>query len=147
MRPLSPEEELQYLREIYGADKTERLFALLTDSFNTLHARAQLLLSLITICLTITGFSGPKIADSGLGARLLIAVGLTFVLLSALFLLLGPLRVRWVTRYRAETLDQTLIELLRRRNRRTRIYLQAMFLLLIGLSAYVASVVCYLLHG
>lgn len=90
---LSPAEELEYLKTIYGENQAEKLFAQLTDSFNVIQNRAQMLLSLITITLTITGFSGPKIAESSLFARLSIAFGLAFVLLSALILMAGPLRL------------------------------------------------------
>ena len=72
---LDPTEELEYLKTIYGDNQAEKLFTLLTDSFNVIQNRAQMLLSLITITLTITGFSGPKIAESSLFARLSSAFG------------------------------------------------------------------------
>lgn len=142
---LTPEKELLFLREIHGPNSDEKLFASLMDAFNVLHNRAQLLLSLITICLTITGFSGPSIAASSAFSRIFIAVGLSFVLASALVLLTGPLNLRWVTRHSSGNMDTTLIALLQRRNSQTTRFHLASALLVIGLVGYVISVVGFLL--
>jgi hypothetical protein len=144
---LDPNEELEYLKTIYGDNQAEKLFSLLTDSFNVIQNRAQMLLSLITITLTITGFSGAKIAESSLFARLSIAFGLGFVLLSALILMAGPLRLNWCTRSRSKSLDQSLIKLIEQRNFRTERYHQASIALVIGLIGYVSSVISFLILG
>jgi len=144
---LTPAEELEYLKSIYVENQAEKLFAQLTDSFNVIQNRAQMLLSLITITLTITGFSGAKIAESSLFARLSIAFGLGFVLLSALILMAGPLRLNWCTRSRSKSLDQSLIKLIEQRNFRTERYHQASIALVIGLIGYVSSVISFLILG
>ena len=144
---LTPAEELEYLKTIYGENQAEKLFAQLTDSFNVIQNRAQMLLSLITITLTITGFSGAKITESSLFARLSIAFGLGFVLLSALILMAGPLRLNWCTRSRSKSLDQSLIKLIEQRNFRTERYHQASIALVIGLIGYVSSVISFLILG
>ncbi len=144
---LTPGEELEYLKTIYGENQAEKLFSLLTDSFNVIQNRAQMLLSLITITLTITGFSGAKIAESSLVARISIAFGLVFVLLSALILMAGPLRLNWCTRSRSKSLDQSLIKLIEQRNFRTERYHQASVALVIGLIGYVTSVISFLILG
>lgn len=144
---LDPAEELDYLKTIYRENQAEKLFAQLTDSFNVIQNRAQMLLSLITITLTITGFSGAKIAESSLFARLSIAFGLAFVLLSALILMAGPLRLNWCTRSRSKSLDQSLIKLIEQRNFRTERYHQASVALVVGLIGYVASVISFLILG
>lgn len=144
---LTPAEELEYLKEIYGGDQDGKLFSTITDSFNVLQNRAQMLLSLITITLTITGFSGPSIAQTGVLARVSIAVGLAFVLLSALVLMAGPLRLNWGTRSRMGDVDHSLIALIRQRNLRTRRYHLASISLVVGLIGYVTSVITFLLSG
>jgi hypothetical protein len=144
---LTPAEELEYLKTIYGDNQAEKLFTLLTDSFNVIQNRAQMLLSLITITLTITGFSGPRIAESSLFARLSIAIGLGFVLLSALILMAGPLRLNWCTRSRSKSLDQSLIKLIEQRNFRTERYHLASIALVVGLIGYVTSVISFLILG
>ena len=144
---LSPSEELGYLKTIYGEDKPEKLYSVLTDSFNVLQNRAQMLLSLVTITLTITGFSGPKIAESSTLARFSIAFGISFVLLSALMMISGPLRLSWCTRTRFRDIDQSLIRLIDQRNFRTRRYHTAAKVLIIGLMGYVISVISFLITG
>jgi uncharacterized Tic20 family protein len=106
-----------------------------------------MLLGLVTICLTITGFSGPKVAESGPWSRFFVFVGVIAVLLSALFVLCGPLQIRWMTQYREDALDATLVQLLRRRNHRTALYHLAVTCLLIGLTGYVLSFAAFLLKG
>ncbi|MBC8505706.1 MAG: hypothetical protein ISR58_18960 [Anaerolineales bacterium] len=144
---LAPSDELDHLKAIYGKDKPDRLYGVLTDSFNVLQNRAQMLLSLVTITLTITGFSGPKIAESSPLARFSIAFGLAFVLLSALIMISGPLRLSWCTRTRAGDIDQSIIKLIDQRNFRTKRYIRASLFLVIGLTGYVFSVISFLITG
>ena len=96
LQKLSPEEELEFLKEIHGGTDYGKLFQELKESFSLLQTRAQMLLGLATICLTITGFSGPRMAASNVWSRFFIGFGLTFVLLSVMALVSGPLRLRWI---------------------------------------------------
>ena len=144
LKNLSAREEFAYLQEIHGDENYAKLFAVLVKHFDVLQSRAQLLLSLITICLTITGFSGPKIAESGTIAKVCIGYGLAFVLISALLLLLGPLQLRWGTQRRAGSIEDSLIHLIKKRNARSRKYHWASTFLIFGLTGYVGSVLGYL---
>jgi len=147
LRKLTPEEELEFLKEIHGADDCSKLFATLKDAFALLQTRAQMLLGLATICLTITGFSGPRMAQSNVYSRFLIGFGLIFVMLSVMVLAAGPLRLRWMTAWKAGDVDETLIEHLRQRNLRTRFYRVALVLLMVGLTGYLLSLIFYLFNG
>lgn len=144
---LSPQEELFNLRQFILDSNNNLLFSRLTDTLNQLQNRAQMLLSLITITLTISGFSGPQIARSDALARYSIIAGITFVLLSAIILLSGPLRLTWVTKIKWENDDQVLIRLIKIRNKRTKRFYLASVLLVIGLFSYVTSVITYLSIG
>lgn len=144
---LTPDQELDFLKQIYGSERPDKLIEILTNSFNVLQNRAQMLLSLITITLTITGFSGPRIAESSLVARISIAFGLAFVLISALILMAGPLRINWCTRSKSVDIDQTLVKLIVQRNTRTDRYHLASITLVIGLIGYVSSVISFLISG
>ena len=115
--------------------------------FDVIQARSQLLLTLATLALTITGFSGPKIAQTNLFARYSMALGIVFVLSAVVILLLGGLRIRWTTQFLGDDARETLIRIIRYRNHKTRLYFVELGLLVIGLTAYVASVVTYLLYG
>ena len=144
LRMLAPSEELAYLKEIHGDDKS-RLFSVLIGHLEVLQSRAQMLLSLIAICLTITGFSGPQIAQSGAAAQTLLGVGLSFVLSAALLLVMGPLQLRWGTQRRAESVDESLVALIERRNSRTKRYHIASVVLVIGLSGYMGSLLTFMM--
>ena len=144
--PQSPDKELDYLLEIHGDGNYSKVFDVLVKQFDVLQARAQLLLGLVTISLTITGFSGPKIAASSTFSKISIAYGLAFILVSAVMILMGPLQLRWGTRRCMETIRESLIHLIVRRNERTTKYHLASTCLIIGLSGYVGSVLGYLLQ-
>lgn len=144
-RKLNPVEELAYLKEIFG-DSHEKILRVITSSFDVLQVRSQLMLSLVTVVLTITGFSGPTIAASGTFSKICIGYGLSLVLVAAILILAGPLQLRWATQWRGDTLDESLINLLRRRNARTLKYHVAFGFLVSGLTGYVGSVIGFLLH-
>lgn len=142
-RKLQPSEELAYLKELYGEDRA-KILAWITNAYDVLQQRSSLLLSLVAVVLTITGFSGPTIAASGFFSKICIGYGLSFVLVSAIMVLAGPLQLRWATQWRSETLDDSLVQLIARRNARTRKYHLSFALLCIGLTGYVGSVIGYL---
>lgn len=144
MKKLSPSEELEFLKEIHGPDHYIGLFATIREAFTILQTRSQMLLGLATICLTITGFSGPRMAQSNGISRFFIGFGLSFVLASIIAVVAGPLRFRWITAWKAGTLDETLIENIMRRDQKTRLYRLATTLLMIGLSGYLLSLIVYL---
>ena len=143
----TPADELDHINEIYGKDSVDRIYKLLTETFNVLQSRSQMLLSLITITLTISGFSGPQIAKSSLLSRFSITFGLFFVLLSALILMTGPLQLKWSTQIKTPDVQQSLITLIEVRNFRTRRYHLAAVCLIIGLIGYVTSLVGFLITG
>lgn len=144
MRALTPDEEWQFWQELYTSEAAVKALENLKDSYTTLQVRSQILLGLITICLTITGFSGIRIAADSPLARLLMLVGILGVLISAVILFLGPLQVRWLTQTRADTIPQTIVALIRRRNTRTVQYHAAVVCLLIGLTGYVLSITAFM---
>ena len=71
---------------------------------NTIYTRAQVLLSLAGMVVTVTGFSGRLIAGSSTLAQCFLVAGLFVSLSSAIWVFLRVMRVRWVTVF----LDQTL---------------------------------------
>ena len=144
MKKLTPQEEFSNLLTIVEDESKEKILSNLKDSFNTLYTRSQVLFSLTTICLTITGFIGPKIASSGLSAKIFIIVGLIFVIMSTVILFTGPLYIQWLSQFKAETFDQTVIFQIKRRNNRTIKYRLAKLFLAIGLTGYFISVISYL---
>ena len=146
-RPIHHEEARHLLmlgRDLGGGLK------LLMQQFNVLQTRAQLLLTVSTLALTITGFSGPRIAAAGAFQRYAMAGGLAFVLASMLLILGGSLRIRWVTQFRLPdgADDEALLaQIVCYRDRKARLFFIELCLLLAGLSAYIAAVIGYFLFG
>lgn len=156
---MSADSEIEHPRATHH-EEARRLLALgggprgaldlLVAQFGVLQTRSQVLLTVSTLALTITGFSGPRIAQSGDFSRLAMAVGLVLVLGSMLLIIGGSLRIRWVTQFRAPPGggDEELVaQILCYRDRKTRLFGWELGLLLAGLAAYVAAVVVYFLRG
>jgi len=130
-----------------GPESLGKSMEFLRHHFNVIQARSQLLLTISTLALTITGFSGPKIAQTNDFARYSMAIGIGFVLAGMVFLLLGGLRIRWTTQLFEDTAEQTLVRIITHRNSKTKFYFLQLTLLVIGLTAYVAAVITYLMNG
>lgn len=138
--------EADRLRILYPGDTGfTKILDVIRHQFDVIQARSQLLLTVGTLALTITGFSGPAIARSGVFARYSMAVGIVFVLAAIVVLLTGGLRIHWITQFQSTDHRQILIDIIRYRDRKTKLYMLELTLLVIGLSFYVASVVAYLM--
>lgn len=143
--PLDPEHEAAAILAMYQGDLAKAL-DVLARQFTVMQTRSQLLLTLATITLTITGFSGPRIAASGLAARWCMGLGLVLVLAGVLVLLVG-LRIRWSTQFAGCDPQSVVTHALRYRNAKMRGYLGQMALIGAGIAFYVASVIAYLVTG
>lgn len=140
-------EEAAHMLELHGgSDRLGACLQTLSSQFMVIQGRSQLLLTLATIMLTITGFSGPRIADSGQFARYGLSIGLVFVL-GAVIVILMTLRIRWLTQFQGEDPESTLIRILEYRNGKSRWFTINLILLVVGLTCYVAAVIAYLLSG
>jgi hypothetical protein len=138
------EHEARHLLQLYGNDLT-RCLEVLTSQFGVLQTRTQLLLTLATLTLTITGFSGPRIAASGAVARWGLVLGLAIVLVSVVLILVGSLRIRWMTQLVVD--EASLATAIAYRDRKTRLYQSQLALLVVGLAAYVGAVISYFASG
>ncbi len=146
MRLLNEKEEAAALLEYHSGDRCmAACMGVLARQFQVIQTRSQLLLSLAALVLTITGFSGPKIAATNSTARVLMIIGILLDLVSIATLLMQGLTVRWTTQIRGANEMETLELIIRNRNRKTSNYSVALLLLTLALSAYIASVVVYLL--
>ncbi|MEI6423657.1 MAG: hypothetical protein WCP55_15675 [Lentisphaerota bacterium] len=140
----SAAEEAAELLRIYSGDMGKCL-DLLNQQFSVIQGRSQLILTLGTVALTITGFSGPKIAESSTFCRLSMAAGILLVLVSMMLTLIGALGIRWSTQFRAPTPVETLTQIVAYRNRKTGLYEAQIGFLVIGLLFYVSSVMAFFL--
>jgi ABC-type uncharacterized transport system permease subunit len=146
-KPTPEAEARQLLAMFSGQEQLASCIQFLRHQFDVIQARMQILLTLATLALTITGFSGPKIAQTNMFARVTMAVGIVFVLTALLVLLKNGLRIRWISQFTETDPELILAGIIRYRDGKTVIYGRTLALLLVGLTSYVASVVTYLIYS
>lgn len=98
--------------------------------------RTQVMLSLSGIVITVTGFSGRAIADTGALARLSIVLGLSLVLAAAAVAVWGVLRLKWLTETLRDDIVATLCAAIAVRNRKARFLRTALTLFVVGFALY-----------
>jgi hypothetical protein len=116
-----------------------RAFEHVERQHGTLVLRTQVLLSLCGIVITVTGFSGRSIAQSGMLARACIVAGLFVVLSAAVVAMIGVLRLRWLTQLvHGNDPLETLVRCLEPRELKTRRL--AMVLFVLGFALYCVAI-------
>ena len=139
--------EADNLFALYDND-LQRVHQVLTQQFSVLQSRTQMLLTLSTIVLTITGFSGPRIGATHMSVRLAMAMGLVCVLISVISMLTGIIHLRFASQFLdSEHPRETVIAILAQRDRKTRIFFRALFTLVLGMAFYVLAIIAYLFLG
>lgn len=142
---MTPDEEA---RSLLG--RFETLVAsqqIITHQFDVLQSRTHMMLTLATLTLTITGFSGPKIAASNVVSQYTMILGLVFVLAAVVVTLGGTLRIRWLTQIGQGDAVQVIKDMIVYRNQKTRLFRVELTLLVMGLTFYVTSVITFMLVG
>ena len=142
---VSIDQEAEHLLQLYERDPG-KIMGELRSQLAILANRAQTLLSLAGITITVTGFSGANIARSGAFAATLLVAGLVFVLSSAAISMTGILRVQWSTSMAPSPLEDAVRHALTIRDMKTRRFDLALRLLVIGLTLYVSSIAILLLQ-
>lgn len=142
---VSIDQEAEHLLQLYERD-AGKIMSELRSQLAILANRAQTLLSLAGITITVTGFSGANIARSGALAATLLVAGLVLVLSSAAISMTGILRVMWSTSMAPCPLDEAVRNALTIRDMKTRRFDLALRLLVIGLTLYVSSIAILLLQ-
>jgi hypothetical protein len=131
----SARDEAQQVLALSGGDAL-RAYELMDRQLGVLVLRTQVLLSLSGIVITVTGFSGRAIAETGALARASIAGGILVVLASAVVAIGGVLRLRWLT----QELDADVLHMIERaievRDRKGRFLSVALLLFVVGFSLY-----------
>lgn len=124
-----------------------RALEFLERQLNTLHARAQVLMSLAGVVVTVTGFSGRLIAGTNLAAQIFLIAGLVCVLVSAAVVFARVMSVRWVTSALAEPeIVVALAQVIARRDRKTRSYTFGGCVLVLGIALYCVAIAIMLLN-
>lgn len=132
---LTLKEEARLLLALCNGDAL-RAFNMVQSQLGVLVLRTQVMLSLSGIVITVTGFSGRAIAQTGVIARASIAAGLFVVLLAAAVAIGGVLRLRWLTQILHEDPLVTLTRALAIREQKGRYLSLALALFVLGFGLY-----------
>jgi hypothetical protein len=117
-----------------------RAFEMVQNQFGVLVLRAQVMLSLSGIVITVTGFSGKAIAQTSALARLSIVAGLFIVLVAAAVAVGGVLRLRWLTQTLSDDPLTSLVRGIEMRDKKARFLGIALTLFVLGFSLYCVAV-------
>lgn len=142
----SPQAEARRLLQLHqGA--LDKSLAHVEAHLGVLQTRSQFLLTIGTLALTITGFSGPKIAEASRASAIGLSCGLILVLSGLVLMLLGSLRIRWLSHLVSDDAEQTLSAAVAWRDRKARLFNVQLLLLVCGLTSYVLALVWYFLFA
>lgn len=143
-RARDAEEEADHLLALYDGDAA-KITGVLHDQLSNVANRAQTLLNLAGLTITVTGFSGASIARSGTLAAILVVSGLVTVLVGASLSMGGILRIQWMTQLAPASLKETIVHTIELRDAKTRAFSRSLALLIVGLALYIGSVAILLL--
>jgi len=142
---LKHKEEIASIIEMFGDDR-RTLHDIIERQFTVLMARAQVLLGLCGVVVTVTGFSGRMIAGTNTTAQWLIISGVSLTLASAATVVFGVLPLRWLTQQPGDGVEGWLDQSLHYRDRKLAHYRVGIVLLLVGLVLYVGAMSIMLLN-
>lgn len=117
-----------------------RAFEMIQNQLGVLVLRAQVMLSLSGIVITVTGFSGKAIAETSALARFSIVAGLFIVLSAAMVAVGGVLRLKWLTQTLSDDSLTSLVAGIELRDAKARYLGIALSLFVLGFSLYCLAV-------
>lgn len=137
--------EARRLRTLYN-DDLPRILDCLERQLNALYMRAQILMTLAGMVVTVTGFSGRLVAGTNLFAQWAIIAGLFIVLCSVVWVLSRVMALRWMTTGLTDDPEESLVRILERRNRKTQAFVIGAWIMGVGLFVYGIAVSIMLLN-
>jgi len=118
-------------------DSPARALRFLERQLFIIYNRAQVLVSLAGVVVTVTGFSGRLIAATNRIGQITLVTGLLLVLLSAAYVYAKVMRVTWITReITHDPVADALVRIIDLRNEKTTAYSRGGYILFAGLFLY-----------
>ncbi len=139
------QEEAKLIMSMTGGDLLQ-IHNLLDRQFSVLQTRAQVLVSIAGIVVTVTGFSGRIIAGIHFTSQILVVAGLFTVITSAAYTVSKVLTIRWLTAMLEPDSPEKLAEILCQRDRKLMAFRVGSAILLVGLICYAAAISIMLLN-
>jgi hypothetical protein len=141
--PTAREEAQQILTLVRG--DALAAYDLVERQLSVLVLRAQVMLSLSGIVVTVTGFSGRAIAETSQLARASISAGILVVLAAAVTAIGGVLKLRWMTQELSDDVVAMLVRSIVARDRKARFLALSLLLFVIGFGLYCFAIAQLLL--
>lgn len=138
-------EEAAMMQRMTGGDLMQ-LHNLLNCQFSVMQSRAQVLVSIAGIVVTVTGFSGRIIAGTHLIGQVLVIAGLFIVIISAIYVIARVLRIRWLTAMMEPDSLDNLAEILKIRDNKLGAFHHGSIILFVGLVCYALAISVMLLN-
>ena len=126
-------------------DPVDRVENHLLDRIADGRLRAQVVLSLSGVVITVTGFSGRSIAETSHLARYCVSGGVLVVLAAAVVAIRGVLRLRWLSEDIDDEPVVTLLRGLEVRDQKSRNLRRALTIFVIGFGLYCVAIAQLLL--
>ena len=146
MKKLTAQEEYDRIMQTYGNENPLAALNLIERQLATLVQRAQILLGLCGMVVTVTGFSGRIIAGTNRIAQVMIITGITLTLLAAVMIVRGVLNLTWLTQQPYEDgIPDLVLTGIKYRDKKVRFYRHAVNTLALGLTCYVIAIAIMLL--
>ncbi len=136
---LDAKEEAQKIYEISGQDYLKSI-QLIEQQLNVVHTRAQVMVGIAGMVITVTGFSGRQIVETSDLAQYLVVIGLGVVLAATLWVFLRVMIIHWATASINDDPLKGLNDLITYRNQKTMAYEIGGKILGIGLICYGTAV-------
>jgi cytochrome bd-type quinol oxidase subunit 1 len=132
-------DEARRILEIHNGDAGSAL-AVLERQLALLKARADVMMSLAGIIITVTGFSGRLIASTDRLAQVAIITALACVIVSVTWIFASVGRISWITRDLEGDATSALVRIIERRDRQTRAYSVGGVILCLGIALYAVAI-------
>lgn len=142
---MTVDEEASNILRMTGGDPM-RIHDLLSHQLVLLQTRAQVLVSVAGIVITVTGFSGRVIAGTHILGQVLVVGGLFTVLAAAVYVLSRVMRVRWITGMLTDVSPERIAGVLRFRDAKALAYGRGCMVLAAGLCMYCTAISVMLLN-
>ncbi len=139
--------EAEYICKITDGDLL-KIHSILDHQLSVLQSRAQVLVSIAGIVITVTGFSGRIIAGTHIVSQILVISGLLTVLASAVYILAKVMRIRWITGIMKDSDDsqESLMKILEMRNMKNYAFRIGSIILFVGLVFYCVAISIMLMN-
>lgn len=129
-----------------GIESINKIYALMDSQLSVIHARAQSLISLGSVTITVTGFSGRIIADTNDYAQALIIIALALVGIGCVITLGFAMPIRWLTSYLDLPPRDWLLVAIRRRTRKSKALRIALYFVITGMVFYLTAIAIMLAY-